>query len=164
MEKKQIYNDDIFQDTKSKKYYTGEYLEHNEWMKKERSFTKISDPYNELQGETITCNYDQIFYHDSTLLLCNNIPQVDELLFDNIENGSFTTYYDADGNETDEENAVDQSEVDIFQYYLIDAGTAERLKDHTDEIIFFSDKLDLYVLCVTHCGTSWDYVDAEFVY
>ena len=62
------------------------------------------------------------------------------------------------------ENGGDYDEyTEIYQYYIIDSGTAERLKEHTDEIIFYIEKLDLYVLGVTHWGTSWTHCTAEFI-
>lgn len=160
---KQFYADDFYRDEQGT-IYTGEYIEHNSHIKEHYTLTKIENPYNEIQGETVRCNYSQIFYPNSSLLLCNNIPQVDEYLFDNIENGDFTTYYDAEGNECDEEDAVEQRDDEIFQWYLIDVSTADRLKRSTNELIFYSDVLDLHVLGVTHFGTSWDYVGADFVY
>lgn len=160
---KQFYADDFYKDENGV-IYTGEYIEHNGHIKDWHTLTKIETPYNEIQGETVRCNYSQIFYPDSNMLLCNNIPQVDEYLFDNVENGDFTTYYDAEGEECEEEDAVDQSESEIFQWYLIDSSTADRLKRSTSELIFYSDVLDVHVLGVTHFGTGWDYVGAEFVY
>ena len=142
---KQFYADEFFKDENGT-VYTGEYIEHNKHIKERHTLTKIENPYKELQGQTVRCNYSQIFYPNSGLILCNNIPQVDEYLFDNIENGSFWEY------------------CDIFQWYIIDNSTAERLKRSTKELIFYSEKLDVYVLGVTHYGTSWDYVDAEFTY
>lgn len=160
---KQFYADDFYKD-ESGTIYTGEYIQHNEHIKNYHTLSKVKSPYDEIQGKTARCNYDQIFYPDSNMILCNNIPQVDEYLFDNIENGDFTTYYDAEGNECDEEDAVDQSEDEIFQWYLIDESTADRLKRSTNELIFYSEALNVYVLGVTHFGTSWDYVGTEFIY
>jgi hypothetical protein len=59
------------------------------------------------------------------------------------------------GNEYDEEN---DSYRDIYQYYIISDSGARILSDHTDEIIFYNDTLDMYVWGVTHWGTSWNYV------
>ncbi len=160
---KQFYADEFFKDENGT-VYTGEYIEHNSHIKERHTLTKVENPYEELQGQTVRCNYSQIFYQDSSLILCNNIPQVDEHLLENIENGDFITYYDEDGNECDEENAVEQYEKDVYQWYLIDDNTAERLKRSTEELIFYSEKLGVYVLGVTHFGTEWDYVDAEFIY
>ena len=160
---KQFYADEIYRDENGT-VYTGEYIEHNKHIKECHTLSKVENPFDELRGQTVRCNYSQIFYPDSSLILCNNIPQVDEHLLENIENGSSVEYYDEDGNPCDEENAVDQSEKEVFQWYLIDDNTADRLKRSTKELIFYSEKLDVYVLGVTHYGTAWDYVDAEFVY
>ena len=160
---KQFYADEFYRDENGT-VYTGEYIAHNPHIKERHTLTKIENPYEELQGQIVRCNYSQIFYSDSNMILCNNIPQVDEHLFDNIENGDFVIYYDENGNECDEENAVDQVEKEIYQWYLIDDSTAERLKRSTSELIFYSEKLGVYVLGVTHYGTAWDYVDAYFIY
>ena len=49
-------------------------------------------------------------------------------------------------------------ETEIFQHYIISQGGAMILEGYTDEIVFYSEQLDIYVWCVTHWGTSWDYV------
>ena len=64
-----------------------------------------------------------------------------------IENG---TDYDDDGDY-----------VDVYQYYIIDWQSAERLKDWTNELIYYISDIDMYVLGVTHCGTSWDCVSSD---
>lgn len=51
---------------------------------------------------------------------------------------------------------------DVYQYYLIDIssytlGKLQELKCK-DLIIGWSEKLEEYVLFVTHFGTGWDYV------
>lgn len=47
---------------------------------------------------------------------------------------------------------------EIYQYYIISDNGAEILKDYTNEIVMYNAELDMYVWCVTHWGTSWDYV------
>ena len=160
---KQFYADDFFRDERGV-VVTGQNLEHNDWLKEHHTFKKVENPYAELQGVTVRCNYSQIFYPNSSMILCNNIVEADEDLFDNVCHGSLTAYYDEEGDECDEEKAYDSREREIFQWYLIDEQTAERLIQSTDEIIFYSNELDLYVLGVTHFGTAWDYVDTDFVY
>lgn len=49
-------------------------------------------------------------------------------------------------------------EGEIFQDYIISEYGYEFLAEHTDEIVFYNEKLDIYVWGVTHFGTSWDYV------
>lgn len=53
---------------------------------------------------------------------------------------------------------------EIFQYYIVSDRGAEILKE-INEIVFYNDRLDMYVWGVTHYGTSWDYVltDIEIV-
>lgn len=46
---------------------------------------------------------------------------------------------------------------ECYQYYIVSDNGAEILKDY-NEIVFYNDKLDMYVWGVTHWGTSWDYV------
>lgn len=49
---------------------------------------------------------------------------------------------------------------EIFQWLLSDCdrGDVEFLRKHFGLKFSYSDMLDLYVLCVTHYGTAWDYV------
>ena len=54
----------------------------------------------------------------------------------------------------EEQNGDDE----IFQYFIISGQGAEILEEYTNEIVFYNDRLDLYVWGVTHWGTSWDYV------
>lgn len=47
---------------------------------------------------------------------------------------------------------------DIYQYYIISYYGYAFLKEYTDEIVFYNEKLDIYLWGITHFGTSWDYV------
>ena len=85
-------------------------------------------------------------------LLCNNILDLDENLFDCLEVGSL-----------EDENG-DYKE--IFQFFLVDLNSwdleslqeLEEANNDDSIILFYCNKLDLYVLGVDHLGTSWDYV------
>ena len=50
---------------------------------------------------------------------------------------------------------------EVFQYYIISENGAELLADYTNELVYYSDDLDVYLWGVTHYGTSWDYVLTE---
>ena len=52
--------------------------------------------------------------------------------------------------------------VDIYQYYIISSTDAERLADYTNEIVFYCEELELYILCVTHWGAPWNGVSANW--
>ncbi len=158
---KTVYQDTIYKDSKGR-YFTGEYLKNQfridpeaaaEKGYKEISYKNMAwDEFQkELTGKTIRCNYTQVFPGDSQMILCNELPNVFPDMWEYIENGE---YYD-------EEN---DTYSEIFQYYIIDGHTAEQLKEHTDNIIFYIEALDLYVLGVTHWGTGWDYVPEDFIY
>lgn len=49
-------------------------------------------------------------------------------------------------------------EREIYQFYIITDYGFDILQDYTDEIVFYNERLDMYVWGVTHFGTSWDYV------
>lgn len=178
MDIKFVYWDDIYTNGKGK-YCTEQYLINNFFKRNDEgayvsgyggTYTKVNDTWNELQGKTVRCNYSQLFHDNDSLLLCNDIVKVDEFLFDNIEGGELYDYYDKDGNEITREeyeelgweNGATEQMCDIYQYYLINESLANMLKEHTDNIVFYSDKLNLYVLGVTHFGTAWSGVAEDF--
>lgn len=78
---------------------------------------------------------------NNSLILCNDIPVIDESVYDNIR-------FELKG------------EIEIYQWFLTDCTKyeVEYLEQHFGLKFTFSDTLDLYVLCVDHYGTSWDYV------
>lgn len=51
-----------------------------------------------------------------------------------------------------------ETESEIFQYFIISEQGANILKEWTDEIVYYNETLDIYVWGVTHLGTGWDYV------
>lgn len=53
--------------------------------------------------------------------------------------------YDEDSDEYNE----------IYQYFIIDSSAAERFAEYTNEYIIYNDDIDMYLLCVMHCGTPW---------
>lgn len=186
MDTKFVYWDDIYTNGKGR-YCTEQYLINNGGCDEKQQgeekiyvnrydggdiYAKVKDTWNELQGKTVRCNYSQIFHDNDSLLLCNNIVEVDECLYENVEGGELYDYYDAEGNEItyDEfeeigwENGASECCRDIYQYYLINDSLARMLIEHTDNIIFYSDKLDLYVLGVTHFGTGWSCVAEDFIW
>lgn len=78
---------------------------------------------------------------NNSLILCNDIPVIDESVYDNIRFGL-------------------EGEIEIYQWFLTDCSESdvEYLEQHFGLKFTFSDTLDLYVLCVDHYGTSWEYV------
>lgn len=108
----------------------------------------------DLQGQEDCLNgylsyWDMIhWYTDGCIILNNNLINY-EVDYWELENG--TDY--------DEENDY---YYDIYQYYILDDNDAERLKENTNEIIYYNSELDLYLLGVTHFGSSWRIVASDF--
>lgn len=81
-----------------------------------------------------------------------------------IVNGSEILYYDnsieeyVDYDDVEDWDNISETYVDIYQYFIISNRGFDILSELTDEIVFYSETLDMYVWGVTHCGTSWDYV------
>ena len=85
-------------------------------------------------------------YLKNNIVLCNNIIDLD----DNIDI-RFNQYDD------------DHNLITIFQFYITDCSEADVdfLENAFDLKFAYSPLLDLYILCVDHWGTSWDYVSIE---
>lgn len=87
---------------------------------------------------------------NNNLILCNNLPEVDESIFDNMR----FDYY----------NEEDDEYIDIYQWFITDCNETdvEFLEQHFSGIYFaYSEKLDCFILCVDHFGTAWDGVYCE---
>ena len=153
-----IYCDSIFR-TSDGKYYTSEYLKNHGklFMEEQKYFYTEGNEtvevfpdddiiYDYDSGEVIRCEYSQFFDDESdSVIPCSMAVLDDENL--RLENGS-----------------VDTSDPDeIYQMYIIDANFASRLITHTNELVFYHTKLDVYILGVTHIGTRWSCVDAEYI-
>lgn len=83
---------------------------------------------------------------NGSLTLCNDIVNIDNSVFENYR----FEYYNE---ETDEYT-------EIYQYFLTSYSLDDVrfLEKHFNLLFSYSEKLDLYILCVDHWGTSWDYV------
>ena len=64
----------------------------------------------------------------------------------------------ADAEEQDE----DEADEEVFQWFIISEDAAEFFVHYTNELIYYSDSLDMYLLGVTHLGTAWSYVMTEW--
>lgn len=80
----------------------------------------------------------------NNLILCNDIVEKDPSVVENLA-------------------WIDQ-DAEIYQWYLTDCDDSdvEFLREHFPALIFsYSGLLGLWVLCVDHLGTSWDYVGTD---
>ena len=126
-----------------------------------------SDKMGDYEKEQGYASYRTIVeYFIGDIVLCNNIVNIDESVYENMNLEINERYYNENDEEITEEeyfendNAYcDNSTPEIYQYYLcnINEWEAKELKE-MGIILSYSDKLDCDVLCVDHFGTRWDYV------
>lgn len=55
------------------------------------------------------------------------------------------------------EEAEESYYPEVFQTYIVSRSGADLLKE-LNEVVYYNYDLDMFVWCVTHYGTSWDYV------
>lgn len=102
---------------------------------------KISDyglEHNRVDYKTLASAFEAI--------LNNNIMQAAASI------GEWELVNGSDYNEETEEW------VETFQSYIVSDQGAQILQEYTDEILYYNSELDMYVWCVDHYGTAWDYV------
>lgn len=100
-------------------------------------------------------------------ILNNDImPILSKMGYDfELENGYIGYYIDAEDNYYTEEeyceNNITEAEYrnqEVYQYFIISYVGAKILKSYTNELVWYCEKLDMYIWGVTHFGTSWDYI------
>lgn len=83
------------------------------------------------------------------MVLCNDIQNIDDYsIYDNME-------YERKEDDEDDEYP------EIYQWFIVDTYEYwfEQYKENF--VMTYSDKLNVWILCVTHWGTSWDYVATD---
>ena len=117
-----------------------------------KKFYKLEKDRNTEEKRTGKASYRSIIERYFTdLVLCNDIVNVDYELEDII------------GKQYDEEN---QEYYDIYQYFIVNINDydikalRELEQENNDDsiLLMYSNILNVYILGVTHYGTSWDYV------
>lgn len=95
---------------------------------------------------TYTTYKEAVNWLHNSYILCNNIAEIDFSVYDNMR----FNYYD-DENDTYTE---------IYQWFITDCteSDVEYLEKYFNLKFSYSDKLDCFILCVDHVGTSWAYV------
>lgn len=57
---------------------------------------------------------------------------------------------------------TDSMDYECYQYFIISEYDLQYWTKYTDYPIFYNDKLDVYLLGITHYGMSWSYFPTEF--
>lgn len=109
--------------------------------------------------ETIT--YEELARRVGDIFLFNKAPELDpEFWYEGIENGSKDYCTKHEECEEDQDDC-EYEETEVFQWYLVNSRGADYLTRKTDELVFWSEKLQEYIWGVTHFGTAWSGVDIE---
>lgn len=101
-----------------------------------------------IKNKTEMVPYMEVAELIGELVLCNNIADIDESIYGNME-------YNKDNYEEDVYPT-------IRQWFLCNLSEWEInyiKRVYPDVILSYSDKLDLDILCVNHSGTSWNCVE-----
>lgn len=98
---------------------------------------------------TLAKSFDAVMNNDII-----NLPEYADYWV--IESGSDITYYDADGNEVEPGEDYETEEYDeVYQWFIISPQGAEILEDCTNELVYYNEKLDIYLWGVKHWGAMW---------
>ena len=106
--------------------------------------------FNELK-EKRTSYKDMIDFCCDSMILNNDI-------MNNLSAKGF--YFELESGE--DYNEEEDYYYDVYQLYIIGDEDARRLTEYTNELVYYCEELDMYLLGVCHCGTSWDYVAANW--
>lgn len=118
-----------------------------------------------LNNDIMSLTYD-IGYWEQVSGIIDNTDEIEELeeKRDCLEEENETSPSQIIENEIDEINekieeleAEQDEQPEIFQYFIVDDWGGRLLQD-INEIVFYNEKLDMYLWGVTHYGTSWEYV------
>lgn len=117
-----------------------------------------------LNNDIMNLTYD-IGYWEQVSGIIDNQEEIDELeeKKEELEEENESSPSQIIENEIDEINEKieelenEQDYQEVFQWFIVDDWGAKLLQD-ISEIVYYNEKLDMYLWGVTHYGTSWDYV------
>ena len=101
------------------------------------------------KGDSMQTTYSKaVKWLHGDIVLCNNVPEIDESVWNNFteEVCNEDGYYD-----------------EVYQWFITsyDEDDVKWLTKNFDLLFTYSEKLDCWILAVTHLGTSWDYVPCD---
>lgn len=118
-----------------------------------------------LNNDIISLTYDIGYWNQVSGQVDHSkeIEELGEMLDELVERNedSPSQILESEINEIEEEieelEYEEYEEPEVFQYFIVDKLGAQLLQD-INEIVYYNEKLDIYLWGVTHYGTSWDYV------
>ncbi len=127
-------------------------------MEKLKFYINDENKLNDYEKKNKRISYKTLCeYLFTDMILCNEFYKADEYFQDWAECGQDLFY-----NEDDDEST------EIYQYFIVDFRdfNLDFIKKYCQNeiILWYSEKLGLYILGVDHFGTSWRYVLTDFEY
>lgn len=151
---------------KEKKYYYGNPISEYGMQNGRVDYATLAKCFNAvLNNDVMGLTYD-IGSWEQVSGTIDNSEEIEELeeKRDELEEKNESSQSQILENEINEINdriTVLESEQDdgpeVFQWFIVDYCGA-RLLQEINEIVYYNEKLDMYLWGVTHYGTSWDYV------
>lgn len=151
---------------KDKKYYYGNAISDYGMKKGYVDYATLAKAFDAvLNNDIMNLTYD-IGSWEQVSGIIDNTDEIEELeeKRDELEEekeSSPSQILENEINEINEQIEELESEQDegqeVFQWFIVDDWGARLLQD-INEIVYYNEKLDMYLWGVTHYGTSWDYV------
>lgn len=82
--------------------------------------------------------------------------------FEAMASADCSVWENLDCGELEEDENGDYIYPEFFQFFIIDERAARYFKEYTNEAITYSEIFDTFYLCVSHFGTAWDGVPANW--
>lgn len=151
---------------KEQKYYYGNAISEYGLKNGRVDYATLSKCFDAvLNNDIMGLTYD-IGYWEQVSGIIDNSEEIEELeeKRDELEEENESSPSQILENELNElneqieelENEQD-NDPEVFQWFIVDDWGAKLLQD-ISEIVYYNEKLDMYLWGVTHYGTSWDYV------
>ena len=151
---------------KEKKYYYGNAISEYGLENGRVDYGTLAKAFDAvLNNDIMNLTYD-IGYWEQVSGIIDNQDEIDELeeKKEELEEENESSPSQILENEINEKNEKieeleneQNEEPEVFQWFIVDDWGARLLQD-IDEVVYYNEKLDMYLWGVTHYGTSWDYV------
>ena len=148
---------------KEQKYYYGNAISEYGMQKGYVDYATLSKCFDAVLNNDIMQLTYGIGYWDQVSGTVDNSEDIEELeeKKDELEEQNENNPSQIIENEINEQIEELENEKDkgqkVFQWFIVDDWGARLLQD-INEIVYYNEKLDVYLWGVTHYGTSWNYV------
>jgi len=118
----------------------------------------VHSQLNRIMEKTETISYSELARRVGDCVLNNQLQSelAGEYDFELFNGEDMYCYKHEDKEECAKDDSnCDYESIDVYQTYVITQSGAEYLQRNTEEIVYYCEKLELYLWGITHFGTSW---------